>query len=75
MFVPNLGRHICARCLLPIKEDSTGLFILESEHGEASFCYECGILEQHNKSGESIKELDKKWRKYFDMDTQEVTPL
>lgn len=75
MFVPNLGEHICARCFLPIPKDSNCIFTLETDYGDATFCYECGILEQHHKSGIPIEELDKQWRKHFGMDSQEVRPL
>jgi hypothetical protein len=74
MFVPNLGERICARCFLPISKDANCTFILETDHGDASFCYECGILEQHHCYGTSLEELDKKWRAYFEMDDIKPQP-
>lgn len=74
MFIPNLGERICARCLIPLPKEANCIFILETEHGEATFCYECGILEQHNLYGGSLEDLDKKWRAHFKMDDIKPSP-
>lgn len=69
MFIPGLGENRCARCLLPIDPDGNCIFILSADNGdEARFCYECGIKEQHEHTGEPVEDLDKRWRVYFNME-------
>jgi hypothetical protein len=65
MFVPNLGEHICARCFLPINKDANCTFILETDSGEASFCYECGILELSEAHDLDPIATDKFWHDKF----------